>query len=230
LVLNIKGSTDREGDTMTERNPVAEDLLRIHKIISRALNVSIQKCDEYLVEQGVPPEEAKGFRMYVATLRWVTHSHHLTEDEIAFPYFKDKLGAPYARLADDHRAMAHILVKLEECLPEVSSGGIVKLREILAEFDKLWGPHISIEEEHFAADRLKAVAGMQEQVGLAKQFAEHGKKNAGPGPLALPFLFYNLESTDREAFMMLFPWFVKKVLVPIAWRGKWKPMNPFLLL
>ena len=215
---------------MTERNSVAEDLFRIHRIISRALSVSIQKCDEYLVDQSLPPEEAKGFGMYVATLKWVTHSHHLTEDEIAFPYFKDKLEAPYARLADDHRSMAYILIKLDKCLPGVSSGGVGKLREILAEFGKLWGPHIRIEEEYFAADRLKAVVGMQEQVGLAKRFAEHGKNNAGPGSLALPFLFYNLEGTDREAFMMLFPWIVKKVLVPIAWRGRWKPMSPFLLL
>ena len=69
-----------------------------------------------------------------------------------------------------------------------------------------------------------------EQVNLAARFAEHGKKNAGPGPLALPFLFYNLEGTDREGFLMHFPWIVKKVLVPIIWRGKWKPMSPFLLV
>ena len=70
---------------MTELSPVAASLLRIHKIISRALNVSIQKCDEYLAKQGIPPEEAAGFLMYVTTLKRIVHSHHLTEDEIAFP-------------------------------------------------------------------------------------------------------------------------------------------------
>jgi hemerythrin-like domain-containing protein len=215
---------------MTEMSPVAGSLLWIHKIISRALNLSIQKCDEYLGKQGIPSEEAAGFVMYVTTLKWITHSHHLTEDDMAFPYFRDKLEAPYPRLQDDHQAIARILVNLDKCLSEVSSGGVGKLREVLGEFDKLWGPHIKIEEEHFTADKLNRVAGMQEQVDLAARFAEHGQKNAGPGPLALPFLFYNLEGADREGFLMHFPWIVKKVLVPIIWRGKWKPMSSFLLV
>ena len=215
---------------MTEMSPVAGGLLRIHKIISRALSVSVRKCDEYLGKQGIPPEEAAGFLMYVSTLKWVVHAHHLSEDDIAFPYFRDKLEAPYTRLSDDHQAMARILASLDNCLSEKSSGGVAKLREVLGELDKLWGPHIKIEEEHFTADRLKPVAGVQEQAGLAARLEEHGRKNSGPGPLAVPFLFYNLEVTDREAFMRPFPWVVKKVLVPIIWKGKWKAMSPFLLV
>jgi hemerythrin-like domain-containing protein len=215
---------------MTETSPLVEGLLRMHKVISRALNVCIQKCDDYLRKQGVPPEEAAGFHMYVRTLKWITHSHHLTEDDIAFPYLRDKLEAPYARLGDDHQAIARILGKLDACLLEISSGGVSKLREVLGEFDKLWGPHIKIEEEHFTADTLKPVVGMQEQVDLTVRSEEHGKKNAGPGPLALPFLIYNLEGTDRELFLMRLPWIVRKILVPFIFRGKWAPMSPFLLV
>jgi hemerythrin-like domain-containing protein len=213
---------------MTEMSPVTGGLLRIHKIISRALTVSIQQCDEYLDKQGIPPDEAAGFLMYVTTLKWVTHSHHKTEDDLAFPYFRERLEAPYTRLEGDHQVMARILVNLDKCLSEISSGGGGKLREILGEFDKLWGPHIRIEEEHFSADKLNSVAGMQEQVDLAARFEEHGKRNSGPAPLTLPFLFYNLEGADREAFLLPVPWIVKKVLVPIIWRGKWKPMRRFL--
>jgi hemerythrin-like domain-containing protein len=214
---------------MTEMSPVVGGLLRIHKIISRALNVSIRKCDEYFQKQGIPPGEAAGFLMYVRTLKWITHAHHLSEDEIAFPYFRDKLEAPYNRLGEDHQALARILVSLDKCLSEISSGGVGKLRELLGEFDKLWGPHIRIEEDKFTAEKLNPVAGMQEQADLYARLDEHGRKNAGPGPLALPFMFYNFEGTDREAFLMPLPWIVKKVLVPIVWRGKWKPMSPFLL-
>jgi hypothetical protein len=71
---------------------------------------------------------------------------------------------------------------------------------------------------------------MEEQATLASQVIEHGRKNSGPVPLALAFLFYNLEGTDREAFLKPFPWIVINVLVPIIWRGKWKPMSPFLLV
>src|SRR5512136_593423 len=126
---------------MAEMSPVVGAFLSIHRIISRGLKVSIQKCDEYIGKKGIPSEEAAGFRMYVTTLKWITHAHHLTEDEIAFPYFKDKLEAPYARLQADHQAIARILVKVDTCLPEISSGGVGRLREVMGDFDTLWGPH-----------------------------------------------------------------------------------------
>jgi hypothetical protein len=201
----------------------------IHKIISRGLNISIRKCDEYLEKQGIPPGEVDGFSMYVETLKRVTHSQHLSEDEIAFPYFKDYIEAPYNRLNDDHQTIARVLVTLDQCLLEVSSGGVGKLREVLGEFEKLWVPHITIEEENFTAEKLQNVIGIKEQMILAKKLGRHGSKNSGPGPLSLPFMFYNLEGKDRKAFMIPLPWIVKKVLVPIIWKDQWKPMRSFLL-
>lgn len=214
---------------MTQTSPVIQGLLMIHKIISRGLTISIQKCDEYLGRRGIPPEEAAGFSMYVATLKWLTHSHHLSEDEIAFPYFKDLIEAPYSNLKEDHKTIASVLEKLEKCLPEVSSGHAGNLREVLGEFERLWVPHIGIEEENFTAEKLNKVVGMKDQVTIAEKLARHGSKNTGPGPYSLPFMFYNLEGKDREAFMMPFPWFVKKVLVPIIWKSQWKPMSQFLI-
>jgi hemerythrin-like domain-containing protein len=215
--------------TMMDLSPVVEGLLRIHKVISRGLNISIRNCDEYLKKQTIPSGEAMGFSMYISTLKWVTHSHHLSEDEIAFPYFKDCIEAPYNRLKDDHNVMARILDKLDQCLLDVSWSGVAKLREVLDEFVKLWESHIKIEEENFTAEKLQAAIGMKEQEDLVEKLGEHSTKNAGPGPLALPFLFYNLEGKDREAFMKPIPWIAKKVLVPVIWRSKWKAMSPFLL-
>jgi hemerythrin-like domain-containing protein len=214
---------------MTDMSPVVEGLLKIHKIISRALSISIRKCDEYKLKPSIPPNETAGFSMYLLTLKHVTHSHHLSEDEIAFPYFKDYIEAPYDRLKDDHQTIASVLVKLEQCLNDLSSEGIRKLQEVLDEFEKLWIPHIKIEEENFTAGKLQATVEIKEQLSIAEKLARHGSKNSGPGSLALPFLFYNLEGIDREAFMMPFPWIVKSVLVPVVWKGQWKPMRPFLL-
>jgi hemerythrin-like domain-containing protein len=214
---------------VTEMSPVVSGLLRIHKIISRGLNISIRKCDEYLGKQGIPSGEVTGFTMYLSTLKWVTHSHHLSEDDIVFPYFKDLIDAPFDRLKDDHNEMARILEALDQCIVELSSGGISRLRVVLDDFDKVWGPHIKIEEENFTSEKLQAVIGMKEQATLVENLGEHGLKNTGPGPLALPFLFYNLEGKDREDFMKPIPWIVKNVLVPVVWRSKWKPFSPFLL-
>jgi hemerythrin-like domain-containing protein len=219
----------KQNNTFPDMSPVVGGLLRIHKIISRGLSISIRKCDEYIVKQGIPESEAAGFSMYVSTLKWVTHSHHLSEDDIGFPFLKNYIEAPYNNLKDDHNAMARILDSLEQSLLEVSSGGVGKLREVLDKFNKLWQPHIKTEEENFTSERLQAAIGIKEQLNLVEKLGEHSIKNSGPGPLALPFLFYNLEGRDREDFMKPIPWVVTKVLVPVVWRNRWKPMKPFFI-
>ena len=215
---------------MTESSPLVDGMLRIHKIITRGINVAIQKCDEYTGKKGIPPDEAKGFSMYVTTLKNVIHSHHGSEDEIVYPFFKNKIEAPYARLAEEHNTIEGILLDLEQSLLEISSGGAGRLRGVLGELNRLWIPHIRTEEESFIPEKVHTVSGIKEQEKIAKMVGRHSSKNAGPGPLSVPFLFYNLEGAEREAFMIHIPWIVTKVLVPIIWKGQWKPMSPFLLL
>ena len=53
---------------MTDTSPLVGGLLRIHKVISRGLFVSIRKCDEFLVKKSIPPEESEGLSMYVETI------------------------------------------------------------------------------------------------------------------------------------------------------------------
>ncbi len=214
---------------MTEANPLAGGLLTIHRVITRGLGTSIQKCDEYLGKQGIPSGEAAGFTMYVSTLKAVTHSHHLSEDDIAFPYFRSHIDAPYDRLKDDHKKIASLLTTLSQYLPEMSSGGVANLRSVLSEIERIWLPHIRIEEENFTPEKVKEFLGTKEQMELTERLSRHGRANSGPGPLVLPFLFYNLEVSDRESFTRPFPWIVKKVLVPVIWKKQWKPMSQYLL-
>lgn len=214
---------------MVETNPLAKGLFTIHKVITRGLRTSILKCDEYLGKQGIPTEEVAGFTIYLTSLKHITHSHHLSEDEIAFPIFRDLIEAPYSHLMDDHIKIAGFLKRLEQQLPGLSFVGIGNLRTLLVEIENLWLPHIRIEEENFVSDRIDKVIEMEKQVKIVEKMSRHGIENSGPGPTSLPFLFYNLEENEREDFMMQFPWIVKKVLVPFIWKGQWKPMKPFLL-
>jgi hemerythrin-like domain-containing protein len=214
---------------MTDMSPLIGGLVRIHKVISRGLYISIRKCDEILVKKRIPPGEAEGLSMYVETLKWVTHAHHLSEDEIVFPYFKDNIEAPYNKLQDDHNEMSYILEMLDQSLLEISPGSVGKLRQVLDKFDRLWVPHIKIEEQNFTSKTLEPVMGMNEQINLLEKIAEHNRRNSGNGQLTMPFMFYNLEGKDREEFMNNFPWIIRKVLVPVIWRGQWKPMSPYFL-
>jgi len=48
---------------MTEISPLSGGLLRIHKVITRGLKISIRKCDEYIEKKGIPPKEIDGLHM-----------------------------------------------------------------------------------------------------------------------------------------------------------------------
>lgn len=214
---------------MIETNPIVKGLFTIHRVITRGLRTSIQKCDEYLGKKGVPPEEAAGFTMYLSSLRYITHSHHLGEDEIAYPIFRELIEAPYNHLMDDHVKISSLLNRLEQLLSGISFSEIGNLRSLLVEIENLWLPHIRIEEDNFTPERINKVLEMEKQLKIVEKMSSHGIKNSGPGQSSVPFLFYNLEGQEREDFMMHFPWIVKKVLVPIIWKGQWKQMKPFLL-
>ena len=42
------------------------------------------------------------------------NSHHLTEDELAFPYFRELTpGAHFDSLSETHRLMVHVLLDLD---------------------------------------------------------------------------------------------------------------------
>lgn len=214
---------------MIESSPVVEGLLMIHKIITRGIAVSIKKCDEYIGKENIPGEEVQGFVKFVSTLKWITHAHHLTEDEMGYPYFKNHIEAPYDRLTEDHKTITRLLSKMDPTPLIKASDGIGELRKAIGEFDTLWHPHIKIEEEKFTPEKVNSFLSMKQQANLAVMFGKHSSKNSGPGSLALPFMFYNLEPADRKSFMMSFPWIVKKVLVPVVWKGEWRPMSSFLL-
>ena len=223
-------------EAMTEHDPLAKGLLTIHAIITRGLSVSLDSCTRYGGDSEAWAREAAGFKMFVSALRAVLHSHHLAEDEIMFPYFRDRLGgAPFDRLLREHEKMAALLEAIAPSERKITPGATAaselgEIRELLGDIDSLWGPHIAVEEESFSAEKLHAVVAAREQRRLVRSMESHGKDHAGPVSIVLPFLFYNLDGADRAAFQASFPRVLTKVLVPLVWRNLWKPMRPFLLV
>lgn len=209
-------------------NPLADNLVRIHKMITRSLKVSVSKCDEYIRNKGIPPSEEKGFLLYMSTMIRVMHAHHMGEDDVVFPYFKDRIEAPFSRLKDEHLNMSGMLDNLEKGIARVTLSDIGKIRNLLADIQRLWEPHIRSEEINFSAETLKNIDA-KEQLELMDRVGRHSQKASGPGPTTIPFVLYNLEKDDREKFLREFPWILKKVLVPIIWRRQWRSMDPFLL-
>jgi len=102
---------------------LAQDLQRIHMIITRGLDVSIEQASQFAREGFRDRDLREGYRKYVTALLSFVSAHHLTEDEVAFPYFEDRLPempfALYNLPADERAALTRNMPPkvIEELMP-----------------------------------------------------------------------------------------------------------------
>ncbi len=209
-------------------------LTAIHHVITRALEVSIERAREFAERGFQNGEEQAGFLTYVRALVNVLEGHHLTEDDVAFPYFRDKLPeTPFALLIAQHQEMVPVLGEIKSAVERCEKEGRVEagLRSIeagLIKVDSIWHPHIQIEQEHIV-EKADAMLPVEEQIRLVKLFGEYSQKHSGPPFLAVPFMLYNLPPEERAVFAEAIPAEVTNHLVPVVWKEQWAPMTPFLL-
>ena len=206
------------------------DLMRIHKVITRALVVTVETTQG----AGPAPELRPGFHSYVRALVSLLHAHHTGEDEIAFPFWRERLPeGPFDLLSSHHRAMIPVLDRIGVWVALDSgaweAAALTWLSRDLSALQALWRPHIVLEEatvgEGPSAERLSPAENAQ----LAGELAAHGTAHAQPAELVMPFILYNLPAADRESFARVLPPIVTQQLVPGPWRAAWAPMTPFLL-
>jgi hemerythrin-like domain-containing protein len=103
---------------MTNENQpnIGEDYIRFHKVMTRSLAVSLQNINKFLQNGAIAKLNREGFLKYVKSFSSVLHGHHLVENEMIFPYFKEKLPeAPYERLMSEHEIF-------KEGLHEINAG------------------------------------------------------------------------------------------------------------
>jgi hemerythrin-like domain-containing protein len=214
---------------------VGADLARMHAIITRALDVSIEHSHSF-AQHGYPDESIReGFVSYVQTFASVLHSHHLTEDEVVFPYFQDKIpDAPFDELTAQHEEMVPFIDQINAAAkalaadPQVSEP-LKNLNRALSGVRDLWHLHIQIEEKHLSAEKAEELFETDEQIKLGEMFAQHAQEHSGPDYLVVPFLLHNLSAEERAIFSQGMPPMVTQQLVPIVWKDKWAPMTPFLI-
>ena len=208
---------------------VGEDILRIHRVLTRSLTVSIQ----FLQQAEQPDNLHHGFMLYLRALSALLHAHHLGEDEIGFPFWRTKSPfAPLNNLIRDHLRMMPLLEKIEIWLNSESGWEAPHLRRlqgILEELNAIWLWHIQLEESVMGPEKADALLTPAENQQLARQLATHGQEHAQPDALVLPFILYNLPVEDRAVMAQIFPPLVTRQLVPVEWKPVWEPMKPFLL-
>ncbi len=209
-------------------------MLSIHAVITRSLKVAVEKTGAF-AQQGFPDASSReGFISYLRCLVSVLSIHHETEDTLAFPVFREKLDAPYDLLTEQHRLLEPLLkeakAEVEKAATEPDAGGpLMRLNLVLRRIEELWHPHIGIEEEHFTVDRFASLIPAEEHLRLNALFLEHTRQHAGPDYLIVPFLLHNLPPDKRSLFAGGMPPMITEQLVPVVWRDRWAPMQPFLL-
>ena len=220
---------------MTTNNPtLAQDLLRIHKVITRGLEVGLKKGKDYLISGFSSPEELRGYSSYIHSFASVLDSHHSGEDLFAFPALRKVLPlAPYSQLATDHRSVEMLLARLPKPITDLSGNqpgeGLNVITDTLAKISEVWYPHIHLEEANFAEEKLNAVLTIDEQKNISAATAKYSQEHSDPPYWVIPFVLFNLDRDERAKMAVNIPPKVMNELVPIVWKDQWSPMKPFLL-
>jgi hemerythrin-like domain-containing protein len=203
------------------------DLQRIHRAITRGLTVAQDSCQTFIAE-GFPDDATRsGFWKYCQGLEANTHGHHMTEDDLFFPFLRERMSdTDFDELMSEHQEMHQILAEMRAAREK---GSLADMHRALTQMAELWQPHIHKEETRFSPDIAAAVMSVPEHIEMAQKAAFHSQQHAQPAPLAVPFLLYNLEADDRAHFFAVMPPEVTQQLLPIVWKDEWAPMKPFLL-
>lgn len=213
---------------------LADDFLRIHKVITRGLTVGITRGSEFIRDGFSDSFLQQGFALYLQTLTFVVSAHHQGEDEVAFPALKRKLpSVPYERLGADHITIETVLDLVKSTVLELvganSEAALIKAVDDLMSIHAVWTPHIDVEQTFFSSTAIAGVMTPSEQAEVSLSFAKHSQEHVGPPYFALPFVLYNLASSDRVEMAARLPKELIDELIPGEWKEKWAPMKPFLL-
>jgi hemerythrin-like domain-containing protein len=215
-----------------EPRPIAAALLMFHKIITRGLNVAAENVAAFSQPALAEGANQEGLLLYIRTLGIILHGHHLTEDEIAFPYYRHKLGdVPFDLLIAQHRDIDVVLERINAALASAEGGAGPAWSELAAEIgavQALWYPHIKLEEAHLIGHADDPLS-VEERFRLVGVMTEYGQAHTQPPFLTLPFMLYNLPAADRAALAQALPAEMTQNLIPIVWKEKWAPMASFFL-
>jgi hypothetical protein len=219
--------------TATLTPDLAKDLILIHKVITRALYISLIKGREYL-QSGFPPTQLlAGYSDFIHCLEEVLKSHHQAEDLIAFPQFMKVLpSAPYAKLSTDHYAIAMLLKSIPQAVTDISgdspNNGLKLIVDSLGRLSGIWEPHILLEEHFFSKQAISTAFSLEEQRRISIATNKYSQEHAAPPDLVIPFVLFNLDPDHRALMALNFPPMILDELVPVVWKEQWAPMKPYL--
>lgn len=221
-------NTERNAFTPSNTGSInfGEDLIRVHKAMTRGVRVATEHSGRFATPQPDPQLEV-GLDRYVRALVKVMHIHHHGEDRLCWPDLRPWLPeAPYPQLMEEHGVLTQDLESAEAARKRRDW---TTVHDHLDRVRTLWADHIAIEEAAFSPSATDAAMPPAAQATLLRRVERHAQLNSMPMALVVPFTLYNLEPADREAMAATIPGFVTTFVLPVIWKPRWAPMKPFLL-
>ena len=179
---------------------IGKDLIRVHKVITRAITVS----NWYSRAPGPQPALRDGFQSYEQALSILLNSHHIGEDEAAFPFIEKK--APHAsfdQLRDEHRQIEKMLENIGAWVNKGAAAwetnSLEELNKCIKQLEKLWYTHIALEEQLIGPQAIEQLLTAEENVQLGEQISAIAQVHSQPAELVLPFMLYNMPADDRAS-------------------------------
>ena len=218
---------------------LAVSLRAVHTVITRALEITRTEALSLQREDPIDPTRVRGFGDYVGVLATVVDAHHRTEDDLAFPYFRELLpDMPINKLMADHKRMETLIERFADAsrrmVPsaqrEVISAAATDIAQTAGDLLEIWGLHIAIEEQYWSRQTIDSVISAEENARLNRLYLEYDQKLAQPASVVVPFMLFNLPPDERGVFTDEMPEEVTGHLVPEVWKPEWEAMTPFLLV
>jgi hemerythrin-like domain-containing protein len=210
---------------------IGSAMLQIHDAITRSMEVTKMKCQEFTQPSAEPDQSTReSFMLYVSTMVMVINAHHLSEDHIIFPRLKITLTqVPFDGLSADHKIMDVILAKLRQTLETPADNLFTSLLDTVTRLIELWTPHIAKEKKYIYSPEITAAfMSPEEHIKMLQDASKHALEQGNPA-LIIPFLLYNLNPVDRAEFAGFLPPEMTQTLLPGVWKQQWAPMLPFML-
>ena len=213
---------------------LADELLIIHRAITRALGVAHERGQQY-AERGFGDAVAeKGYRDFGRCLVRLVNAHHDAEEEIIFPRLRPLMtSVPFAELEAQHHELHDSLDATAAALDSADAGAAAgawldRFVPAIGRVRASWTAHIAVEEAHVTQPAIDAALDGAAQGELAKTISERAQKNSHTPQLTIPFVLYNLGPGDRAHLQGRFP--AQLVgMVDGPWKEQWAPMKCLLL-
>ena len=222
-------------ESKTVLREVGGGFVRVHGIITRALQVTNERSASF-ARTGYPDvRTGEGFTLCVQSLATLLHGHHVTEDDVAFPYFRSVTPkAPFDRISAQHQHMVETIDELEGAAedatsPTRTSEALKSENAASVRMQDLWLPHVGLEERYVGPEHLASFLDMAERVRVGKMLSLEAQKHLRPLSRMVPFLLYNMTGEDRAIMAKGLLGLVGGLSVRLLWRRNWKAMSPFLL-